>query len=1028
MTLVAPDKARKLAELFENVEALEAAGIGALSAGGSNLPLRRLAIRSRVSGIACQTTIAQVFANPHREFVEATYIFPLPGRFAVTACKMLVGGRVIEAELQERSQARAAYNQAIAAGHRAAIAEEERSETFTLRVGNIPPLEEVSVELTVVGNLSIDHGEATLRIPLVVAPRYVPGQELYGPSVGLGTANDTDEAPDASRVTPPTLLAGCPNPVNLSLEVDLDPSALVAGADWKNSIRSSLHSVFLSETSPVKIKLLPGERLNRDFILRFPVLATALQGAAEYASSKDQKAGVFAVTIYPPADCAKSILPRDVVFVLDRSGSMGGWKIVAARRALARMIDTLGPADRFRVLAFDNSIETPHAKGTDFQIATDRERWQAAEWIAKIDARGGTELGGALRAALQPFAAFGMPAERDAVVVLITDGQVAGEDSVLRTIESLHLRRMPRIFTLGIDRSVNAGLLTRLANLGGGSFELIESEQRLDQVLERVHQQIAAPLLTEVEIKPLDFDLLKDSLTTSGGRHVFADRPLTIFGRCGQDPKSLRLQVVARDASGGTWRQEITAERTNSPLLLPLWGRSRVRELEDQYARSASQALQSQIVATSLESHILSRFTSYVAVDRAEIVNKGGQQQQIVQPVEQPEGWEVDSRAMPAKAMLAAACRSFAAPTQADASAASSLLSSIFGRIGESVQDSSLRARKDLSGTVMRVMSCFATPSAANSAPDADEKKKTKGYFGGDDDAKAKAAAIPPMPNTIPEEVIEQVPESVCRELGVLPVAEKDGKLVVRMSDPNDVDTIEKLRFILNRKIEPQSGSATEINEAINKHYSGIEGESADSVLQEFTDTAIDFTEEAPPPGGHVPEDIDENSLPVIRIVNLLIQEAVQVKASHIVLQPEAERVAVYYLGREPRKKSQPQGVQNEVKLHRRDAPPLRLHVPIVNRICILAKLPLNSDKLQLGQIKITVGDKDLTVYVAHIPTPQGVLIVMRLLGNPPVAPATTKWLELLAPYQYAALAADPQQAPTVAAMLTDDNFVLRQS
>jgi hypothetical protein len=169
----ATNSSRKLPELFEQVEALESAGIGALSAGGHNLPLRRLAIRSRVSGVHCQTTIAQVFANPLREFVEATYIFPLPGRFAVTACTMHVGGRVIEAELQERSQARATYNQAIAAGHRAAIAEEERSETFTLRVGNIPPLEEVTVELTLVGSITVDHGEGTLRIPLVVAPRYV---------------------------------------------------------------------------------------------------------------------------------------------------------------------------------------------------------------------------------------------------------------------------------------------------------------------------------------------------------------------------------------------------------------------------------------------------------------------------------------------------------------------------------------------------------------------------------------------------------------------------------------------------------------------------------------------------------------------------------------------------------------------------------------------------------------------------------------------------------------------------------------
>src|SRR5262245_29618343 len=210
-------------------EALAAGGIGALRSAAGNLPLARLAIQAQVAGLACQTSITQVYRNPHDEFVEATYIFPLPGRFAVTDCSMRVGGRVIKAELQERSQARANYDRAIRAGHRAAIAEEERSETFSLRVGNIPPHEEVTVELTLAGTLAVSAGEATLRIPLVVAPRYVAGMPLDGPSVGSGTAADTDAVPDASRVTPPTLLPGFKSPVALSVEVELRPGAALAG-------------------------------------------------------------------------------------------------------------------------------------------------------------------------------------------------------------------------------------------------------------------------------------------------------------------------------------------------------------------------------------------------------------------------------------------------------------------------------------------------------------------------------------------------------------------------------------------------------------------------------------------------------------------------------------------------------------------------------------------------------------------------------------------------------------------------------
>ena len=1017
----------KLAELYDEPTALESGGIGALTAGGSNLPLRRLAIRSRVSGVHCQTTIAQVFASPHRDFVEATYIFPLPGRFAVTACTMHVGGRTIEAQLQDRAQARATYNQAIAAGHRAAIAEEERSETFTLRVGNIPPREEVTVELTLIGNINVDHGEGTLRLPLVVAPRYVPGQELDGPSVGMGTAHDTNEAPDASRVTPPTLLAGFPNPVHVSLEVDLDPGANTCDPNWRSSIRSSLHSVFVSETTPVKIKLLPGERLNRDFILRFPVLPTATHGVAEYAVGKDKALGTFAVTIFPPAGCEAKQQPRDVVFVLDRSGSMNGWKIVAARRALARMIDTLRADDRFRVIAFDNEITTPHAKGTDFQIADDRQRWQAAEWIAKIDARGGTELGGALRAALQPFATFGMSADRDAVVVLITDGQVAGEDSVLRTIEALRLPRMPRIFTLGIDRSVNASLLTRLADLGGGAFELVESEQRLDQVLERVHQQIAPPILTSVTIEPLEGEFIATTFTPANNRHVFADRPLTVLGRCGADPKCLRMRVTARDASGGTWQQEITAERTNSTMLLPLWGRGRVRELEVQYARNGDQQLQTQIIAISLESHILSRFTAYVAVDRAEVVNKGGVQEQIVQPVEQPEGWDESqvfhsafehvsyhALCMPAAAVpgtVAGAVRRRAAATPPDETKPRKKSRGFFGFF---------RSSGDEDAAAAQTLPAAAQPPNGASFDDS--------RFAVDDDSgdsllqeftdtaidftenKSTAASPSSAQNSkrqIPDEIIELVPESVARENQLIPVAEKEGKLVVWMSNPSDQETVEKLRFILNREIEVQSASAQDIQEAIDTHYAPREGEghSGDSILQEFVDTAIDFTESQSTKRVSA-EPIDDSSPPLVRLVNLMFEEAVQQGASHIVIAPEATQLSIQYLV--------------EDQLQRRDAPPLRLHAALVSRLRILANA-LGTGTLQQGVVNVTFRAIDVNIRLVFIPTPDGMAIVMRLLRPGETTPARPTWPELLAPWLKQIALADPARAQQMFAFLCGD-------
>ena len=159
------------------------------------------------------------------EPLEATYIFPLPDRAAVTRFRMEVGGRVIEGVLKERAAARRDYDEAIKTGHRAAITEEERAGVFTLRVGNIMPGEEATVRLTLAGPLPYSDGEVTFRFPLVVAPRYIPGMPLPGASVGSGVAPDSDAVPDASRITPPVLLPGFPNPVRLSLSVDFGKTA-----------------------------------------------------------------------------------------------------------------------------------------------------------------------------------------------------------------------------------------------------------------------------------------------------------------------------------------------------------------------------------------------------------------------------------------------------------------------------------------------------------------------------------------------------------------------------------------------------------------------------------------------------------------------------------------------------------------------------------------------------------------------------------------------------------------------------------
>lgn len=635
----------KILILDSGISDIDAAssGFGALETPRGRLPLESLDVRTRICDVTAQTLVRQTFCNALDEFLEATYIFPLPERAAVTKFQMIVAGRTIEGDLKERGQAREDYDRAVAAGHQAAIAEEDRSGVFTLRVGNIPPRERATVELTMVGPLAVADGEAAFRFPLVVAPRYTPGIPLPGPSVGSGTALDTDQSPDASRITPPVLLPGFSNPVRLSLEVELDAAALAANSEWHKQVRCSLHSVIADDGPPWKIRLQQGERLDRDFILRFPVAAKAVVSSLRASAENAGEAGVFALTLVPPAIAASKSPPREIVFLLDRSGSMEGWKMVAARRTLGRMIDTLLDHDRFAVLAFDSAIEhSPLQRG--LIPATNRLRWKTLEWLGGIQARGGTELDPAIDEGLQLFSPSGSGAQP--ILVVVTDGQVTNEDAILRRFRQA-AKIQPRVFTVGIDQAVNAGFLQRLAQLGQGQCELVESESRLDEAMDRIHRLIGAPVLTNVRIEPVDIDWIAESLTPRRLPDLFADRPIVIQGRH-PSRKPMRLRVSAIDAQGKSWSDEVVARPEENSVLLATWGRSMIRDLEDEYAagtHSEPQQLMQRIIQVSLESHVLSRFTAYVAVDHSQVVNDGGVQNQILQPVEMPAGWEMGMNA-----------------------------------------------------------------------------------------------------------------------------------------------------------------------------------------------------------------------------------------------------------------------------------------------------------------------------------------------------------------------------------------------
>src|SRR5438876_2303484 len=218
----------------------------------------------------------------------------------------------------------------------------------------------------------------------------------------------------------------------------------------------------------------------------------------------------------------------------------------------------------------------------------------------------------------------------------------------------------------------------------------------------------------------------------------------------------------------------------------------------------------------------------------------------------------------------------------------------------------------------------------------------------------------------IPASVIELVPESVARENIVLPMAQENGALKIIMSDPNDFETMQKLQFILNKDIQPVLAPREQIIEAINRHYGQTETESVDSMLQEFTDTAIDFTEtEATQSGGLA----DESDAPVVKLVNLIISEAISLRASDIHIEPFGDRVRVRY--------------RIDGVLVERDSPPRRLLAPMLSRIKIMSQIDISEKRRpQDGRIKMSVQNKHFDLRVSILPTNHGQSAVMRILDR----------------------------------------------
>ena len=555
-------------------------------------------VEIRVTGMVARARVHQEFTNPGPEWAEGVYVFPLPDDAAVDHLQMRVGDRIIEGMIRERQAAKAAYTQARQQGQRASLVEQERPNVFTTSLANIPPGAAITIEIEYQQTVQYDAGEFRLRFPMVVGPRYVPGEPAPGAG-GAGQALDTDQVPDASRITPP-VLAPDRYPVNpVRLRVELDPGVALA------AVESSYHPI---HTAPLgdgyEITLAEqAVAADRDFELVW----RPVSGAAPTAALLVEPQGEFVYALLmmmPGAASAERVrVPREVTFVLDHSGSMGGASIDQAKAALTLALNRLTPADTFNVIRFNHRTDSLFAAP---QPASGANVRAAERYVAAIRADGGTEMLPALERALDATDGGG----RLRQVIFLTDGAVGNESQLFAAIRERLADR--RLFTIGIGSAPNSHFMREAARLGRGTFTYIGSPAEVQDKMVALFRKVESPAVADIRLELAgagDAEILPTPIPD-----LYQGEPVVVTLRA----RTLPAHVTVRGRSGSTaWVREVPIHAAvEGAGLSTHWARRKIATLLDQRSAEATDdAVRQAVIEVALAHHLVSHYTSLVAVD-----------------------------------------------------------------------------------------------------------------------------------------------------------------------------------------------------------------------------------------------------------------------------------------------------------------------------------------------------------------------------------------------------------------------------
>ena len=586
----------------------------------------------KVSGPTVRARVTQIFRNPTSDWVEAVYVYPLPEGSAVDTLKMVIGDRVVIGDIKERQQARAIYDQARRQGQKAALTEQERPNIFTNSVANIGPGETVLVQIEYQEPVKQSGDQFSLRVPMVIGPRYNPkpivqSVDLRSDSNGWGAAT-TDPVPDRNRITPPVLNpAEQPqvNPTNITVR-------LQAGFPL-GEVKSHHHQVKIESPDSATriIKLWQGPvAADRDFELTWKAAAEKAPSVGLFREHVGNADYLLAYVTPPAIDASEQKpLPREVIFVIDNSGSMGGTSMAQAKASLISALGRLKAGDRFNVIRFDDTMETLFSNA----VPADSDHIKrATSFVAALEARGGTEMLPAMRAALTDDGGNDNHVRQ---VVFLTDGAIGNEQQLFDTITSM--RGRSRVFMVGIGSAPNSFLMTRGAELGRGTFTHIGSVEQVEDRMRELFGKLESPVATGLTAK---FSDAKADMTPETIPDLYRGEPLVlatkldrlagsveIKGRIGDRPWTVTLPVA--NAAEGAGLSKVWARRKIADAEI---GRT-MRQLAPEQADKA-------ILALALEHQLVTRLTSLVAVDATPSRPDGEPLKLTDLPLNLPAGWD----------------------------------------------------------------------------------------------------------------------------------------------------------------------------------------------------------------------------------------------------------------------------------------------------------------------------------------------------------------------------------------------------